>query len=108
MDTLFYMEEPTIEELTAKEMFKELDYKVEFSCDYSIKYVKKIKIDYIPNTKRTIEKHIDFQWDDNEGVRVYEIVVDKQFPKTTKTIDKAFLDQFEIKAISKQMEELGW
>lgn len=95
--------------MTAHERFRDLGYKLKQSTDYSIDYVKKTRIDYIHNTKRTIEKHINFEWQDNEGVEIYETIFDRKFfKKTTKAVERPFLSAGEIEAIYLQMVELGW
>lgn len=93
--------------MNADEMFEKLGYEKKDGY-YSIGYIKTLKIDFIPNTERTIEKYIVFDWDDNEGVITYEYIIDKKFSKETKTLGQTFLTTNEILAIERKCTELGW
>lgn len=94
--------------MNADEMFEELGYEKREGY-YSIEYKKIIKIDYLVDIERTIEKYIIFDWDLNEGVITYENVIDKKrFSKETRTLQESFLDAKTIQAIERKCDELGW
>lgn len=83
--------------MTAKEMFKDLGYECDVSCD-GILYAK-----YIDSDKCGVEQHsISFGREDKT---IEKYVGDAGF---SHKYYRAYITLKELQAINKQVEELGW
>lgn len=77
--------------MTAKEMFEELGYECDVSCE-GVLYSK-----YIGDTLYQIDFDNCNKW-----------VKKQRIPEIFKPSESSYMDLKELKAINKQIEELGW
>lgn len=80
--------------MSAKEMFEELGYDLMLDCKYYIYYQKPLKEN--PEYEKDY-LHISFEKDDKAFIKTYG---DDNSPE--------IIGMQELKAINKQIEELGW
>ena len=79
--------------MTAKEMFEELGYELKYQNEWDIKYVKEIKPHQYWKSPITID---------------FRIHGDNEVYKYDKEMKAGIISFKELKAINKQVEELGW